>query len=50
MGKVYNSRYDLLEEDILKCINAKIRQKIEAAKKQIKMEAIKARQTKPVVK
>lgn len=50
MGKVYNSRYDLLEEDILKCINAKIRQKIEAAKKQIKMEAIKARQTKPVIK
>ena len=41
MGKIINSRYDLLESDILTAVKAKIRQKIEAAKKQIKLEAAK---------
>ena len=33
--------YDLLEEGIMTAVRAKIRQKIEAAKKQIKLEAAK---------
>ena len=41
IGKLWNSRYDLLEEGIMTAVRAKIRQKIEAAKKQIKLEAAK---------
>ena len=39
IGKLWNSRYDLLEEGIMTAVRAKIRQKIEAAKKQIREAA-----------
>jgi hypothetical protein len=35
-----NSRYDLLENDIMNVVAAKIHRKIEDAKKQIKFEAM----------
>lgn len=41
VGKLVNSRYDLLEEPIMTIIRAKIRQKIEAEKQAIKNEAMK---------
>ena len=41
VGKLVNSRYDLLEEPIMTIVRAKIRQKIEAEKKAIKLEAMK---------
>lgn len=41
VGKLLNSRYDMLEEPIMTIVRAKIRQKIEAEKQAIKAEALK---------